>query len=100
MTRRRDLRELVAELLGQRHLERDSLEREQAPLVVDTELTVGADPVRADDAVRGDERRQRAAPAERAGRARGAGVTGEQRELAVADDLPRRTFRSARAQPP
>ena len=65
----------------------DAFEREQPPLVLDAEVAVGADPVRADDAVRRDERRERAAPAERAGGARGARVAGERRELAVGDDL-------------
>ena len=46
-----------------------------------------ADPVRGDDAVHGQERRELAAGAERSGRARGARVAGERRELAVGHDL-------------
>src|SRR5947207_115433 len=84
---RRDLRQLVAQVLRKRHLQPHALEREQSPLVLDAEVAVRADAVRGDDPVSGDERRQRAAPAEGAGRTRGTGIARERRELAVGDDV-------------
>ena len=50
-----------------------ALEGEQPALVVDAEVAVGADPGRADDAMRGDEGRQRAPSAEGARRTSGTG---------------------------
>ena len=88
-TVRRDLGEFVAELLGEGHLQRHALQREQAALVLDAELAVRADPVRGDHPVSRDERRQVAASAERARGPGGARVAGESGELAVRSRPPR-----------
>src|SRR6266540_2190219 len=76
--------------LGGGRSHQDLLEREQAPLVLETEIAVAAEPVCPDNAVAGDEDRVTVARAERAGRARGPRCAGERGELTVGDDLPAR----------
>ena len=81
----RDLRELVAEVV--REARAYTFELQQPPLVLDAVRAPAADAGRADDAVDGQERRELAARAERAGGARRARPPGERGELAVGDDL-------------
>jgi hypothetical protein len=63
------------------------LEHEEAAFVFGAEGSVPAEPVRADDAMAGDEDAEAVLRAERAGGTCGAGPTGESRELAVRDDV-------------
>src|SRR6185437_8206516 len=67
--------------------ESDTIELQHAPLVLDAVRPPAADPVRRDNAVHREERRQLATGAERPGGARRAGVAGERRQFAVGDDL-------------
>src|SRR5690242_10218961 len=77
----------IAASSSRRSSEKDTLERQQAPLVLDPERPVAADAVRRDDAVARDERRQPVARAERARRPCRARPACERGELAVRDDL-------------
>src|SRR5581483_2183945 len=87
-----DLRELVAEVLGERHSEHHAFELEQPALVVDAFAPPAADAAGADDAV---DRQEGSELAARAERPRGTRCTRSSRkccELAIRDGLAARNL--------
>src|SRR6185369_16124812 len=86
-SRQQRRRGAIAASSSRRSSEKDMLERQQAPFVVDSERAVAADPVGGDDAVARHERREPVLGTERPRGPGRAGAAGERRELAVGDDL-------------